>query len=203
MKKTRCARDSMPSADDHVRHALIAMHDQHQAIDELVERLLPLLLMVERNPAAIHDAGAEMCSITKALQEIFEAHLKLEEDVIFPAISTALPENERDMDAERNAATTSARLAAKGESSAETTLHVTLPSPEDESRQQSLLLIWSPRSCFPLPVVGERALLISSRGFRLLHALREQRVNLDLAERNIFVAQNLATCVGEHNLAAL
>lgn len=84
-------------ADDHARHALIAMHDQHQAIDELVERLLPLLLMVERNPAAIHDVGAEMCSVTKALQEIFEAHLKLEEDVIFPAILTALPENERDM----------------------------------------------------------------------------------------------------------
>ena len=84
-------------ADDHVRHALIAMHDQHQAIDELVERLLPLLLMVERNPDAIHDTGAEMCSITKALQEIFEAHLKLEEGAIFPAISAALPEIERDM----------------------------------------------------------------------------------------------------------
>ena len=61
-------------ADDRVRHALIAMHDQHQAIDELIERLLPLLRLLERNPAAIHDAGAEMCSITQALQEIFDAH---------------------------------------------------------------------------------------------------------------------------------
>jgi len=82
-------------ADDHVRHALIAMHDQHQAIDELVERLLPLLLMVERNPDTIHDAGTEMCSITKALQEIFEAHLKLEEDAIFPAIELLLPDDQR------------------------------------------------------------------------------------------------------------
>ena len=82
-------------ADDHVRQALIAMHDQHQAIDELVERLLPLLLMVERNPDLIHDAGAEMCTITKALQEIFEAHLRLEEDTIFPAIQSLLPEAER------------------------------------------------------------------------------------------------------------
>ena len=82
-------------ADDRVRHALIAMHDQHQAIDELIERLLPLLLLVERNPAAIHDAGAEMCSITKALQEIFEAHLKLEEEAIFPAIRLLLREDER------------------------------------------------------------------------------------------------------------
>ena len=82
-------------ADDRVRHALIAMHDQHLAIDELVERLLPLLLMVERNPAAIHDAGGEMCSITKALQQTFEAHLKLEEDAIFPAIHSLLPQSER------------------------------------------------------------------------------------------------------------
>jgi iron-sulfur cluster repair protein YtfE (RIC family) len=82
-------------ADDRVRHALLAMHDQHQAIDELVERLLPLVLMVEHNPGAIHDTGTEMCSITKALQEIFDAHLKLEEDVIFPAIQSLLSESER------------------------------------------------------------------------------------------------------------
>lgn len=82
-------------ADDRVHHALVAMHDQHQAIDELVERLLPLLLLVERNPAVIHEAGGEMCSITKALQEMFDAHLKLEEDAIFPAIRDSLPESER------------------------------------------------------------------------------------------------------------
>ncbi len=83
------------AADDRVRHALIAMHDQHQAIDELIERLLPLLLLVERNPAAIHEAGGEMCSITKALQEIFDAHLKLEEEAIFPVIRELLPASER------------------------------------------------------------------------------------------------------------
>jgi iron-sulfur cluster repair protein YtfE (RIC family) len=79
---------------ERIRHALIAMHDQHQAIDELIERLLPLLLLVEHNPSAIHDAGREMCSLTEALREIFEAHLKLEEEVIFPVIP-ALPENQR------------------------------------------------------------------------------------------------------------
>ena len=71
------------------------MHDQHQAIDELVERLLPLLLLVERNPATIHEAGGEMCSITKALQEIFDAHLKLEEDAIFPVIREQLSQDEQ------------------------------------------------------------------------------------------------------------
>ncbi len=76
--------------DDRLRHALLAMADQHQAIDELLERLLPLLLMVQNNPQTIHAAGAEMCSITKALDEMFRAHLQLEEEVIFPAIRSAL-----------------------------------------------------------------------------------------------------------------
>jgi iron-sulfur cluster repair protein YtfE (RIC family) len=77
--------------DERVRHALLAMHDQHIAIDELIERLSPLLLLLERNPSALHETGAEMCGITKALQEVFDAHLKLEEEVIFPAIRERLP----------------------------------------------------------------------------------------------------------------
>lgn len=76
--------------DERVHHALAAMHDQHQAIDELVERLLPLLMLVERNPAALEQAGGEICAITKALEDTFAAHLKLEEDVIFPAIRERL-----------------------------------------------------------------------------------------------------------------
>ena len=80
---------------ERVNHALAAMHDQHQAIDELIERLLPLLLMVERNPAAVELAGGEMCAISKALEEIFTAHLQLEEEVIFPAIDQSLPAEAR------------------------------------------------------------------------------------------------------------
>jgi hemerythrin-like domain-containing protein len=34
-----------------------------------------------------------MCSIAKALDEIFRAHLQLEEETIFPAIREALPES--------------------------------------------------------------------------------------------------------------
>jgi len=81
--------------DQKLRHALAAMSDQHMAIDELLERLLPLLLMVQNNPEALPAAGAEMCAITKALDEMFRAHLQMEEDVIFPAIRTALAEAEQ------------------------------------------------------------------------------------------------------------
>ena len=81
--------------NEKVRHALMAMTDQHLAIDELLERLLPLLVMVRNNPQTIHAAGSEMCSITKTLDELFRAHLQLEEEVIFPAIREALPESVR------------------------------------------------------------------------------------------------------------
>jgi iron-sulfur cluster repair protein YtfE (RIC family) len=81
--------------DERVHHALIAMHDQHQAIDELLERLLPLVLLAERNPASLDQAGGEMCSLTKAIEEVFRAHLQLEEEVIFPAIRAQLPDEAR------------------------------------------------------------------------------------------------------------
>jgi iron-sulfur cluster repair protein YtfE (RIC family) len=80
-------------ANQQVQQALVAMGDQHQAIDELLERLLPLLVMVRNNPDSLHPAGAEMCSITKALDEIFHAHLQMEEEVIFPAIRQVLPDS--------------------------------------------------------------------------------------------------------------
>ena len=51
--------------------------------------------MVRNNPQTIHAAGTEMCSITKALDEMFRAHLQLEEEVIFPAIRSGLPEGVR------------------------------------------------------------------------------------------------------------
>src|SRR5450432_732856 len=54
-------------ADERVGHALVATSDQHQAIDELMERLLPLLVLAKNNPELIGEVGGEMCSITKAL----------------------------------------------------------------------------------------------------------------------------------------
>jgi len=82
-------------AGERVRHALLAMADQHQGIYDFVERLMPLLQLVEQNPGAISQVGGEMCSLTSALDEIFRAHLELEEQVIFPAIREALPESTR------------------------------------------------------------------------------------------------------------
>lgn len=78
------------AADERVCHALQAMGDQHQAIEELLERLLPLLVMIKGNPGALHEVGSEMCSVTQSLSEIVTAHLQMEEEVIFPAIRSVL-----------------------------------------------------------------------------------------------------------------
>jgi iron-sulfur cluster repair protein YtfE (RIC family) len=83
-------------ADERLRHALAAMGDQHQAIDELLERLLPLLLLTRNNPDTLASVGGELCSITTALEELFRAHLQLEEEVIFPAVRQELPESARE-----------------------------------------------------------------------------------------------------------
>jgi iron-sulfur cluster repair protein YtfE (RIC family) len=82
-------------ADEQVRHALLAMGEQHQVIDELIGRLLPLLVLVRNNPGTLPEVGGEMCAIMKALEEIFRAHLQMEEEVIFPAIRQVLPESAR------------------------------------------------------------------------------------------------------------
>ena len=71
-----------------------AMLDQHMAIDELVERLVPLWVLLRSAPGRLPELSAEMCALSKRLSEIFEAHLKLEEETIFPAMSVYLSESE-------------------------------------------------------------------------------------------------------------
>jgi iron-sulfur cluster repair protein YtfE (RIC family) len=82
-------------ADPKLEHALAAMHDQHMAIDDLLERLLPLLRLVGNNPGVLADAGGELCSITGALTQMFDAHLQMEEGMIFPAIGASLTQQDR------------------------------------------------------------------------------------------------------------
>lgn len=84
-------RPRLESGSEKVVGALAAMTHQHQTVDELVERVLPILVMLSNNPAKLPEAHAELCSIAKALEEVFVGHLALEEEVIFPALRTELP----------------------------------------------------------------------------------------------------------------
>lgn len=67
-----------------------AMLDQHMAIDELVERLVPLWLLARSAPENLPEIAGEMCALSTRLNELFEAHLKLEEETIFPAMEKYL-----------------------------------------------------------------------------------------------------------------
>jgi hemerythrin-like domain-containing protein len=77
-------------AGDLAGPAADAMVDQHNAIDELLERLLPLLQLLQHTPAKQAELSGEMCALTSRLDELFRAHLDLEEKTIFPAISAHL-----------------------------------------------------------------------------------------------------------------
>jgi hypothetical protein len=72
-----------------------AMLDQHLAIDELVERLIPLWVLLKSTPGRLPELSAEMCALAKRLSEIFDAHLKLEEETIFPATAKYLDNSEQ------------------------------------------------------------------------------------------------------------
>ena len=71
--------------------ALAAMAHQHQAVDDVIERLLPILVLLSKNPAKLPETHGELCGLTSALDEIFRGHLALEEEIIFPALRTGLP----------------------------------------------------------------------------------------------------------------
>jgi iron-sulfur cluster repair protein YtfE (RIC family) len=67
-----------------------AMLDQHLAIDELVERLVPLWQLLQSAPEKLPEASAEMCALSSRLNDLFQSHLRLEEETIFPAMEKYL-----------------------------------------------------------------------------------------------------------------
>ncbi len=77
-------------ADELAGPAADAMLDQHQAIDELVERLVPLWRLLKSAPEKLPEASGEMCALSSRLNELFQVHLTLEEETIFPAMEKYL-----------------------------------------------------------------------------------------------------------------
>lgn len=67
-----------------------AMIEQHESIDQLVERLLPLCSILRSQPAKLDELSAELHEISAALREIFTAHLEMEEKTVFPAMEMFL-----------------------------------------------------------------------------------------------------------------
>ena len=70
-----------------VREAAETMVEQHKAIQELVTELLPLCASLGRQPGRLPFLSQRLGHVTQALNQIFAAHLCLEETVVFPAIT--------------------------------------------------------------------------------------------------------------------
>jgi hypothetical protein len=71
-----------------------AMVEQHESIDQLVERLIPLCTILRSQPAKLEELSPELHEISAALSEIFTAHLELEEKTVFPAMERFLSVHE-------------------------------------------------------------------------------------------------------------
>ena len=77
-----------PSAD--------AMVEQHRSIDEIVERLVPVCELLKSNPSMHGSVAEELRQLATALQQMFDSHLKLEEETIFPAMKKYLTQTQLD-----------------------------------------------------------------------------------------------------------
>ncbi len=73
-----------------------AMVEQHEAIDQIVERLIPLWQVVIANPQKLAELSTELRQLSEALRDIFHSHLDLEEQTIFPAMEKLLSKSEAD-----------------------------------------------------------------------------------------------------------
>jgi iron-sulfur cluster repair protein YtfE (RIC family) len=87
--------------------AVDAMVEQHRSIDEIVERLVPLCELLKSNPTIHAELAPELQQLSTALQEMFDSHLKLEEETIFPAMRKYLTADQlldirREMQERRN-----------------------------------------------------------------------------------------------------
>jgi iron-sulfur cluster repair protein YtfE (RIC family) len=78
-----------------LEHALGRMAGDHRAIDESLSRLDSLWARVAARPADLTALGDELHSRALSLSSLFEGHLQLEEETIFPALTELLPEPTR------------------------------------------------------------------------------------------------------------
>jgi hemerythrin-like domain-containing protein len=70
------------------------MVEQHRSIDQIVERLVPLCELLRSDPVIHESLAPELRQLSTALQQMFDSHLKLEEETIFPAMRKYLSEEQ-------------------------------------------------------------------------------------------------------------
>jgi iron-sulfur cluster repair protein YtfE (RIC family) len=79
--------------DAYVDEALRMMHDEHEAHDADVRRLIVLCHVLEHDPQHPR-ARAELAALAERLDAAFERHLALEESIVFPALRRCSPSDQ-------------------------------------------------------------------------------------------------------------
>jgi hemerythrin-like domain-containing protein len=74
-----------------VRVAVETMVEQHKAINEVIAEFLPLCDTLARHPERLLSISRRLGDVSQALQQVFAAHLILEETVIFPVLAEMSP----------------------------------------------------------------------------------------------------------------
>jgi hemerythrin-like domain-containing protein len=75
--------------------ALARMEDEHLAIEEAVAEMAPLCSVLAEEPERLGELGEALAEKARALEALFEPHLREEERTIFPAIRQHLPPDEQ------------------------------------------------------------------------------------------------------------
>jgi hemerythrin-like domain-containing protein len=83
----RCASGDLAGANQ-------AMFDQHRAIDSTIAELVPLWAELAATPEQIAEFKPRLRHLTSRLAQLWDTHLALEEDVVFPALARHLSSSE-------------------------------------------------------------------------------------------------------------
>jgi iron-sulfur cluster repair protein YtfE (RIC family) len=74
-----------------IEHALARMEGDHRAIEETLGELNALWARIAARPADLEAMGDLLHARSLSLASLFEGHLQLEEETIFPALTALVP----------------------------------------------------------------------------------------------------------------
>lgn len=75
---------------DELRAAVVTMTRQHATLEETLAALIPSWRAVAEDPSALPDHAALMARHVEQLRALWDAHLHLEETIVFPAARARL-----------------------------------------------------------------------------------------------------------------
>jgi iron-sulfur cluster repair protein YtfE (RIC family) len=78
-----------------VEHAVARMAGDHRAIDETIGELDSMWARITVRPADLIDLGEDLRAKARMLSSLYEGHLQLEEETIWPAIVEHVPDGTR------------------------------------------------------------------------------------------------------------